>query len=127
MADTLKPEENAELAQEVGTDGVTEARQRFQRLGDEVQNRYKKVSDDVRRGAERAQAEIRRGTETARETYKDVSHKAELGYRRARSEAGNATREVNLFVRDNPGKSVAIAAGIGFLVGLLVRRTRNDD
>jgi ElaB/YqjD/DUF883 family membrane-anchored ribosome-binding protein len=30
-------------------------------------------------------------------------------------------------VRDNPGKSVLIAAGVGFLVGLLVRRSRDDD
>lgn len=30
------------------------------------------------------------------------------------------------FVRDNPGKSVAIALGVGFVLGLLLRR-RSDD
>ena len=30
------------------------------------------------------------------------------------------------YVRDNPGKSVAIALGVGFAVGLLFRR-RGDD
>ncbi len=30
------------------------------------------------------------------------------------------------YVRDNPGKSVAIALGVGFAVGLLLRR-RGDD
>ena len=28
---------------------------------------------------------------------------------------------INLFVRDNPGKSVLIAAGVGFLLGLVAR------
>ena len=30
------------------------------------------------------------------------------------------------FVRDNPGKSIAIALGVGFVIGLLLRR-RGDD
>jgi len=29
-------------------------------------------------------------------------------------------------VRENPGKSLLIAAGVGFLIGLAVRRRRDD-
>lgn len=126
MADTTNPtnpdvpEGNAEMARESSSEGVVSARDRFQ-------NRYRTMTEDVRRGAERASSEIRRGTETARQTYREVSDNARRGYTRVRSEAGNLSREVSLFVRDNPAKAVAIAAGVGFLLGLLVRRGRGDD
>lgn len=122
MADTTNPgaPENAEMTRESDPEGVVSARDRFQ-------NRYRRMSEDVRRGAERASEEIRRGTETARQTYDEVSRNARQTYTRVRSEAGNLSREVTLFVRDNPGKAVAIAAGVGFLLGLLVRRGRGDD
>lgn len=129
MADTLNPDEpeNAELTRDTGAEVVNSARQRFQRLSQDVQDRYRRVSDDVRRGAERASEEIRKGAGTARETYDDVAENARQGYARVRSEAGNVSREVSLYVRDNPGKSVLIAAGVGFLLGLIVRRGGDDE
>ncbi len=127
MADNINPV-NPENAERESVDtGVVSARQKFQKLGDELQDRYKRVSDDVRRGAERASTEIRRGAERARESYGEVAENAERSFRRVRSEAGNLSREVSLFVRDNPGKSVLIAAGVGFLLGLVARRRGDDD
>ena len=130
MADPVNPE-GAEMTQEPGGEGTVSARDRFQ-------SQYRKISDDVRRGAERASAEIRRGKETAREKYEDVAETARDKYRdvadtarrsytRVSSEAGNVSREVSLYVRDNPGKSVLLAAGVGFLLGLLIRRGGGDD
>jgi ElaB/YqjD/DUF883 family membrane-anchored ribosome-binding protein len=122
MADTAKPEtpEEAEMARETDS-GVVSARERFQKLGEEVQSKYKKASEDVRRGAERASQEVRRGAERARETYEEVAENAQRTYQRARSEASNLSREVSLYVRDNPGKALLMAAGVGFLLGLIVR------
>ena len=37
------------------------------------------------------------------------------------------SREVSLYVRDNPAKAVLIAAGVGFLLGLVVRGSRDDE
>jgi ElaB/YqjD/DUF883 family membrane-anchored ribosome-binding protein len=96
-------------------------------MGDDMQGRYRQVSDDVRRGAERASAEIRRGAERARESYADVADNARRGYDKVRSDAGDLTREVGFYVRDNPGKALAIAAGIGFLLGLVARGRGDDD
>src|SRR5262245_46740778 len=119
MAEPANPgtPENADMARDTDDGGVVSARQRFQKLGEDVQNRYKKVSEDVRRGAERASEEIRRGAERARETYEEVSENAQRSYQRVRSEAGNLSREISLYVRDNPGKALLIAAGVGFLLG----------
>lgn len=151
MAENVNPEglESAESAQETDAEGILSARDRFQRLSDQVQDRYKKVSDDVRRGAERAQGEIRRGAEraqgtyrnvadsarenygrvaeTARERYGKVTESAREKYGKVRGDAGNYAREVGFYVRDNPGKSVLMAAGVGFLLGLLVRRGDRDE
>jgi ElaB/YqjD/DUF883 family membrane-anchored ribosome-binding protein len=30
-------------------------------------------------------------------------------------------------VKENPGKSILIAAGVGFLLGLLIGRSRDND
>ena len=139
MAERTNPgdPESAEMTRDADG-GVVSARQKFQKLGDELQDRYKKVSDDVpdrykkvsedvRRGAERASGEIRRGAERARETYGEVAENAQRSYQRVRSEAGNLSREVSLYVRDNPGKAVLIAAGVGFLLGLIARRRGDED
>ncbi len=129
-----------------GINGVASARDRFQR---ELQNRYERVSEDVRRGAERASGEIRRGAERAKETYgvaaeraretygvaaerarenfDGVAENARQSYEKVRTDAGRLTREAGFFVRDNPGKAVLMAAGVGFLLGLIARRTQDDD
>ncbi|HKH48216.1 MAG TPA: hypothetical protein VKM72_26455 [Thermoanaerobaculia bacterium] len=128
MADTIEqePQEGAETAR-TDSESVVSARDRFQRLTSDVQNRYERVSEDVRRGAERASQEIRRGTEKARERYGEVAESARERYTQAREKSGELTRDLAYYVRDNPGRSVAIAAGVGFLVGLLVRRGRSED
>lgn len=95
------------------------------RLGEEMKDRVRGVSDEVRKGAERASAEIRRGyeraSEVAREGYEDAARTARQGYQRMRKDLGGLSEDVNAYVRDNPGKSVLIAAGAGFLLGLLFR------
>lgn len=42
------------------------------------------------------------------------------------TEWDDVMNNVTGYVRDNPGKSVAIALGVGFAIGFLVRR-RSDD
>ena len=49
------------------------------------------------------------------------------GYQRVRRDAGQVTDNVNEYVRENPGKSILIAAGVGFLIGMLVRGGRRRD
>jgi len=119
--------ESVEAAREAISDGVKSARDRFQRASSEVQERYQKVSDDVRRGAERATQEIRRGAERAKEQYREVADSAREGYDKARRQAGEWSRDVSYYVKDNPGKSLLIAAGVGFLLGLLVRRGGSEE
>jgi len=130
--------QNAETTHDSDAEGVSSARERFQRLSEDVRGRYADVSQEVRRGAERATdeirrgkeratKEIRRGKEKARESYQDLADNARRQYDRVRHDAGNVTREVGFYVRDNPGKALLIAAGVGFLLGLVTRGRGSDD
>lgn len=43
-----------------------------------------------------------------------------------RKDVAELSTDVNEYVRDNPGKSILIAAAVGFALGLLLRPRRND-
>ncbi len=123
MAETI-----GETTGSLGTTGVETAREG--RSDGEVlsaREKFRQVTQDVRRGAERVTDEVRRGAEVARERYDEAAENLRLGYERVRTQATDVGSQVNTYVRENPGKSVLIAAAAGFLLGLVVRRGRSYD
>jgi ElaB/YqjD/DUF883 family membrane-anchored ribosome-binding protein len=90
---------------------VEQARERFTRVADEVRGRARRTGDDLRRGAEIARERASATGDQLREGYHQVEKRARV-----------VSSDVNDFVQEHPGRSVLLAAGIGFLVGLLVRR-----
>ena|SRR6187401_466547 len=84
---------------------------------DTAREKLQQVSDTVRQQANRA-------SEVARERYDAASQTLRQGYDRASRDLTRLGGEVNVYVRDNPGRSVAAAALLGFCIGLLVRRGR---
>jgi ElaB/YqjD/DUF883 family membrane-anchored ribosome-binding protein len=66
------------------------------------------------------------GVETAKSKSEEAAHlaavKAEEAYHLARDKAGVAYAKSEDAVRQNPAAAVGIAAGIGFLAGLLTAR-----
>lgn len=90
---------------------VEQARERFSRMAGEVRGRARRTGDDLRRGAQIA----RERASVTGDTLRD-------GYQRAESRARVASSDVNDFVQENPGRAVLLAAGVGFLIGLLARR-----
>lgn len=114
--------EAAAGTREVVDDGIEAARERFEEAAEDLERRARKTQRELRRQAERV------GT-AAREKYDAAVEGVKEGYARVRQDVGKLSSDVNDYVRDNPGKSLLIAAGVGFLVGLLVRggRRREDD
>ena len=47
------------------------------------------------------------------------------GYARVRKDLDDLSSDVNAYVKDNPGRSVLIAAAVGFVLGMLIRRDRS--
>jgi len=81
-----------------GTTGSEETTGRFGRAREYVGEKYESAS-----GA------VRDGYNSMREKVEDVDF-------------GAITDQVRTYVRSNPGKALLISVGVGFLVGLLLRR-----
>ena len=127
MADTTKTVDRAkeavveaiEGAREGLDEGLGRARERFEELADEVGDKVQGVSQTVKRRAEAARTYSKERVDQAKESLRH-------GYERVRKDVGELSTDVNEYVRDNPGKSVLIAAAAGFLLGLLLRPRRDD-
>ncbi|HEX2123779.1 MAG TPA: DUF883 C-terminal domain-containing protein [Thermoanaerobaculia bacterium] len=95
-------DENANPGTTGGTTGgggaAGDTSDRFGRAKEYVDDQYKKAA-----GA------MRDGYNSMREKVEDVDF-------------GAVTDQVRTYVRSNPGKALLISVGVGFLIGLLLRR-----
>jgi ElaB/YqjD/DUF883 family membrane-anchored ribosome-binding protein len=105
--------------QEKVSEAAQAGRERLNEVARGVEQRYQKVAEEMRREAERASAAARAKVENAMGQLRE-------GYGKVSKNVGSASEDVADFVRDNPGKSLAIAAVVGFLLGLLFRRASDD-
>ena len=106
------------------TAAVGDAREKFQKVSAEVGDRFHKASahaqDEFRQRSQHAR-------EQARERYRVASAQMQDGYARVRKDVDYMVDDVNDFVRHKPGTAILIAAGAGFLLGLLFRPRRYQD
>lgn len=102
--------ESVEKARTVVTEKVGVAKEKIQHVGGEFGTK-------VRDGRERA-------GEFAKERYSVAKERVGQGYDRARKDVDQLASDVSVYVRDNPGRAVLIAAGAGFLLGFLLRGDR---
>ncbi len=82
----------------------------------------KDVSQLTKVLAEYGRAQKDHVTGAARDKADHVRGQAEAAYTYADTEARAAYAQAESKVRDNPAASVAIASGVGFLIGLLMSR-----
>jgi ElaB/YqjD/DUF883 family membrane-anchored ribosome-binding protein len=75
----------------------------------DASNRFGRAKEFVGDQYERASGKVRDGYNTMREKVEDVDF-------------GAITDQVRTYVRSNPGKALLISVGVGFLIGLLLRR-----
>ena len=108
-----------DLAREAVAEGVEKARSAVSHRVDAARDRMRdsKLSERVKGASSRA-------GEVAREGLGAAKEKLGHGYERARKDMDQLVGDVNVYVRDNPGRSVLIAAGVGFVLGFLLRRDR---
>ncbi|HEY2322947.1 MAG TPA: hypothetical protein VGJ82_08785 [Thermoanaerobaculia bacterium] len=81
---------------------------------DETAGRFGRAKDYVNEQYGRATGAVRDGYNTVREKVEDVDF-------------GAITDQVRSYVRSNPGKALLISVGIGFVVGLMLRRDEDED
>lgn len=85
-----------------GAEGAGETQGRFGRAKQYASDKY-----------DAASGKVRDGYNTMREKIEDVDF-------------GAITDQVRSYVRSNPGKALLISVGVGFLIGLLLRRDDED-
>jgi ElaB/YqjD/DUF883 family membrane-anchored ribosome-binding protein len=81
--------------------------------GGEESGRFGRAKDYASEKYRAASGAVRDGYNTARERIDDVDF-------------GAITDQVRTYVRSNPGKALLISVGVGFVVGLLLRREDED-
>jgi ElaB/YqjD/DUF883 family membrane-anchored ribosome-binding protein len=77
--------------------------------GDEGGGRFGRAREFASEKYESASGAVRDGYNAMRERVEDVDF-------------GAVTDQVRTYVRSNPGKALLISVGVGFLIGLLLRR-----
>ncbi len=97
---------------------VGEAREKFQHVAADVGERFQQASATAQ---EEFRERSKHARQQARERYQVASEQMHEGYARVRKDVDVVAGDVNDFVRQNPGTAVLIAAGAGFLLGLLMR------
>jgi len=108
----------AELG-EIADDGVEQARERFEEAAAELEGGVRRTRREMRRRAEAL-------GDATREKVDQAVEGAKRGYEKARQDAADLAEDVSVYVRKHPGKSILMAAGAGFLVGLLMRGRHRD-
>jgi ElaB/YqjD/DUF883 family membrane-anchored ribosome-binding protein len=81
--------------------------------GDDADSRFGKAKDFVNEKYSAASDAVRNQYNRVREKVEDVDF-------------GAIADQVRGYVRSNPGKALLISVGVGFLVGLLLRRDDNE-
>ncbi|MFQ5527980.1 MAG: YqjD family protein [Thermoanaerobaculia bacterium] len=117
MAEDTETEAPAEAAERLEA-----AREKFSEVVDSkirgIKNGASKATQTVKEQAGRVSAGAREKYEGARETTRQ-------GYDRVTKDLQHLGEDVNEYVRQNPGKAIAIAIGAGFVLGILLRGRRD--
>lgn len=91
----------------------------------QAREKFSEVAERARRGGSQVREQAGRAGEAAKEKYSVAVDNLKQGYDKVQTDLDKLTEDVNEYVRGNPGRSVLMAAGIGFFVGLLLRGRRH--
>lgn len=106
-------DENTNPAGAAGTDTTGFGSGDDTQGGGDASNRFGRARDYAGEKYRAASGAVRDGYNSVRERVDDV-------------DVGAVTDQVRAYVRSNPGKALLISVGVGFLVGLLLRREDED-
>lgn len=100
--------------------GLDAARDHIEEATDTMNQKLHDLGAAARRHTERAR-------DAAREQYEARAEQLRAGYGKVRENVGEWSDDVSDYVRENPGRSLLIAAGVGFVLGLLIRGGSRRD
>ncbi len=95
------------------------------KFGDVVDRKVRGIRDGAGRASDSFKETAQRASATARDTVDSARETVRHGYDRVSKDFEQLSEDVNDYVRHHPGKSVAIAVGVGFVLGILLRGRRD--
>ena len=119
-------ESEAEGTKAKVSEQLDKARDKFTEVAGEVEKKAKAIGGSAGRATQQVKESAEKASVAAKEKYGVAREKVVVGYDKARKDMDTLVEDVNEYTRDNPGKAVLIAAGVGFVVGLLLRPRRHD-
>ena len=110
--------------------GVAAAREQAQEVSEAMNEKIADLGATARRTGEKAREYAReqgeKAREFAREQYEARAEQLRKGYSQVKENVSEWSDDLTDYVRENPGRSLLAAAGVGFLLGILVRSIRRD-
>jgi len=90
------------------------------------------MDESTTTGSEDEATRLARAKDFANEKYSEASDAVKNQYNRVREQVedidfGEISDQVRNYVRSNPGKALLISVGAGFIIGLLLRRSDDED
>ena len=119
-------ESDAEAAKSKVGEQLDKAREKFTEVAGEVEKKAKAIGGSAGKASKQVRESAEKAGAGAKEKYGVAKEKVIVGYDKARKDMDTLLEDVNEYTRDNPGKAVLIAAGVGFVLGLLLRPRRHD-
>jgi len=89
----------------------------------QIKDKAQEAKDKLREMGSAASQQINQLKDSANEYYQQGREKAQEYYEQGRQKAMELEQNLEDYVREQPIKSVMIAAGIGLLLGILWRRS----
>ena len=105
---------------------LDKAREKFTEVAGEVEKKAKAIGGSAGKATQQVKESAEKATVVAKEQYEVAREKVKVGYGKARKDFDTLVEDVNEYTLDNPGKAVLIAAGVGFVLGMLIRPRRHD-
>ncbi len=113
----MAKKEELEAVADEATDGKARLAQAKEKFGE--------AAARAREGGAQLKQSAGKAGEAAREKVGVAVDNLKHGYDKVGKDMDKLVDDVNEYVRDNPGRSVLMAAGAGFLIGLLLRGRRH--
>lgn len=112
------------MTQETTTKETTEAET------GETKSRFDRARDAVSSASDKVKEKVSSAGDSVKKTYASASEKAKTQYGEVRDKVKDIELEESIesarnWVRENPGTAVLLSVGVGFLIGLILRR--DDD
>lgn len=123
--DKQAEEDTAATKGKVG-EQLDKAREKFTEVAGEVEKKAKAIGGSAGKASQQVKESAEKASAVAKEKYGVAREKVIVGYDKARKDMDTLVEDVNEYTRDNPGKAVLFAAGIGFVLGILIRPRPRD-